>query len=74
MARWTMSRFAAAPLPVLLVGLEEDAVSGADDFDRSAAALAQADALGDEHGLAQRVAVPVGARPGHEVDQVRGDP
>jgi hypothetical protein len=43
---------------VLLVGLEQDAVAGADDLDRAAAALAQADALGDEDGLAQRVAVP----------------
>ena len=58
-------------VPVLLVGLEEDAVAGADDLDGSAAALAQADAFGDEHGLAQRVAVPVGAGAGHEVHQVR---
>ena len=61
-------------VPVLLVGLEEDAVAGADDLDGSAAALAQADALGDEDGLAQRVAVPVGAGAGHEVHQVRGHP
>ena len=40
-------------VPVLLVGLEEDAVAGADDLDGSAAALAQADALGDEDGLAR---------------------
>ena len=35
-------------VPVLFVGLEEDAVTGADDLDGSAAALAQADAFGDE--------------------------
>src|SRR4051812_5506176 len=44
-------------VPVLLVGLEQDAVTGADDLDRATPALAQADALGDEDGLAQRVAV-----------------
>lgn len=49
---------------VLLVGLEEDAVAGADDLDGAAATLARADALGGEHGLAQRVAVPVGWAPG----------
>jgi hypothetical protein len=41
-------------VPVLFVGFEEDAVTGADDLDGSAAALAQADAFGDEDGLAQR--------------------
>jgi hypothetical protein len=51
-------------VPVLFVGLEEDAVTGADDLDGSAAALAQADAFGDEDGLAQRVAVPVVRAPG----------
>src|SRR3954447_9942806 len=61
-------------VPVLLVGLEQHAVAGTDDLDRATAALAQADALGDEDGLAQRVAVPVGARAGHEVHQVGADP
>src|SRR3954464_4148761 len=61
-------------VPVFLVGFEQDAVAGADDFDGSAAALAQADAFGDEDGLAEWVAVPVGSGAGHEVDQVRGDP
>src|SRR3954453_15788769 len=61
-------------VPVLLVGLEQDAVTGADDLDRAAPALAQAYALGDEDGLAQRVAGPVGARARHEVQQVRADP
>src|SRR3954452_18034945 len=37
------------------------------------AALAQAYALGDEDGLAQRVAVPVRAGAGHEVHEVGGD-
>src|SRR4051812_30123923 len=61
-------------VPVLLVGLEQDAVAGADDLDGAAAALAQPDALGDEDGLAERVAVPVGAGAGHEVHQVGGEP
>src|SRR5207244_7541845 len=46
-------------VPVLLVGLEQHSVTGPDDLDRPAAALAQADALGDEGGLAQWVTVPV---------------
>ena len=33
------------PVPVLLAGLEEDAVAGADHLDRPAAPLAEADAL-----------------------------
>jgi hypothetical protein len=54
----------SAAVPVVLVGLEEDAVAGPDDLDRAALALAQADALGDEDRLAVRVRVPVGAAPG----------
>jgi len=49
---------------VLLVGLEQDAVAGADDLDGTATALAEADALGDEDGLAERVPVPVVRAPG----------
>lgn len=60
--------------PALLAGFEEDAVAWADDLDGSTAALAQADALGDEDSLAKRVAVPVSAGAGHEVDEVRRDP
>jgi hypothetical protein len=48
-------------VPVLLVGLEEDAVPGADGLDRPSVALAQTYARGDEDGLAERVAVPMGA-------------
>jgi hypothetical protein len=40
-------------VPVVLAGLEEDAVAGADLLDRAALALAEADALGDEDGLAR---------------------
>src|SRR4051794_19334557 len=65
---------ACGAVPVFLVGFEQDAVAGVDDFDGPAAALAQADAFGDEDGLAEGVAVPVGSGAGHEVDQVRGDP
>ncbi|MEO7617004.1 MAG: hypothetical protein ABIS86_23715 [Streptosporangiaceae bacterium] len=39
-------------VPVILVGLEQHAVAGPDDLDRSAAALAQTDPFGDEDGLA----------------------
>ena len=49
-------------VPMLLVGLEEDAVTGADDLDGPDAALAEAHAFGDEHRLAERVPVPM--RPG----------
>src|SRR5881398_183060 len=54
-------------VPVVLAGLEEDAVAGADLLDRSAFALAAADALGDEDGLAVRVGVPGRAGAGGEV-------
>jgi hypothetical protein len=40
-------------VPVLLVGLDVDAVAGLDDLDGAAAALAQADALGDEQALSE---------------------
>jgi hypothetical protein len=59
---------------VLLVGLEKDSVAGADDLYGTTSTLAQPDAFGDEDGLAQWVAVPVGAGAGHEVDEVGCDP
>ena len=40
-----MKRFGAGAVPVLLAGLEEDAVAGTDHLDRPAAPLAEADAL-----------------------------
>src|SRR5205823_10969385 len=52
-------------------GLEEDAVAGADDLDRTAAALRAADALEDVDRLAVRVGVPRGARTRGEVDAAR---
>src|SRR5262245_44719218 len=52
---------------VVLARLEEDAVAGADDLDRPALTLAEADALGDPDRLAARVRVPGGARAGREV-------
>ena len=55
-------------VPVILAGLEEDAVAGADDLDRAAAALAAADALGDVDGLAEGMGVPRGPGAGREVD------
>src|SRR4029453_9722439 len=38
-------------VPVVLAGLEEDAVAGPDELDRAAFALAEAEALGDEDRL-----------------------
>src|SRR3954466_9368149 len=54
-------------VPVVLAGLEEDAVAGVDRFDRAAFALTEPDALGDEDRLAVRVRVPGRARAGREV-------
>ncbi len=67
-----MSRVGVAP-PVLFVGLDVDAVSGADGLDWSAAALDEADAFGDEKALPEWVAVPSSPRAGHEVDDVGHD-
>src|SRR5271165_665129 len=58
-------------VPVVLAGLEEDPVAGADGLDRAAAALAAADALGDEDRLAVGMGVPRGAGAGGEVDACR---
>ena len=60
-------------VPVVLAGLEVDAVAGADDLDRAAAALAEADALGDVDGLTERMRVPGGTRAGGEVDEAACD-
>src|SRR4051812_10671299 len=60
-------------VPVVLAGLEEDAVAGADLFNRAAFALAAADALGDVDRLAVRVGVPGGARTGREVHERGGE-
>ncbi len=68
-AKWVMRRLGAAPLPVLLVGLEKDAIAGSDLLDCSAAALAAADAFGDKDRLAERVAVPGGPGAGREVHE-----
>src|SRR3954454_5473921 len=55
-------------VPVVLARLEEDAVTGTDDLDRAALALAEADAFGDPDRLAERVRMPGGARARGEVD------
>src|SRR3954452_829392 len=60
-------------VPVVLAGLEEDAVAGADLFNRAAFTLAAADALGDEDRLTVRVGVPRGARAGGEVHECGGE-
>lgn len=44
--------FVGGTVPVVLAGLKEDAVAGADRFDRAAFALAESGALGDEARLA----------------------
>src|SRR5215218_5571783 len=60
-------------VPVVLARLEEDAVAGADDLDRAALALAQADALRHPERLAEGVGVPGGAGAWREVDAVGAD-
>jgi hypothetical protein len=47
---------------VVLVGLEEHPVARADDLDGAVLALAHAEALGDEDGLAVRMCQAVRAR------------
>jgi hypothetical protein len=49
-------------VPVVLAGLEEHAVAREDHLDRPAAALAEADALGDVDYLPEGVGVPRGPR------------
>ena len=56
------------PVPVILVRLEEHAVTRADDLDLSSAPLAEADALRYVDGLAVGVGVPRSARARREVD------
>jgi hypothetical protein len=51
-------------VPVVLPGLEEDAVARADDLDLTALTLAKAEAFGHEDRLAVRVGVPGRPRPG----------
>ena len=58
-------------VPVALTGLKEHAIARADHLDLSAAALAQADALGDKDGLSERVGVPRGPRARGKVDAAR---
>jgi len=66
-----MNRFGAAPCQWSSPGLEEHAVTRADDLDRTAAALREADALEDEDRLAVRVRVPRRARARREVHPAR---
>src|SRR5436190_11331874 len=54
-------------VPVLLAGLEVDAVAGVHHLDRAAAALAAPDPLGHVDGLAERMRVPGGAGARREV-------
>ena len=50
------------PVPVLLVGLEEDTVTGADDLDLAAAALAEPQALNDTDRLPASPTMPAASR------------
>ena len=58
-------------VPVLLAGLEEDAVAWADQLDRPAAALADADTFEHPDRLSVRMRMPGGAGAGREVDAAR---
>lgn len=58
-------------VPVVLPGLEEDAIAGVDGLDGSALTLAAPNAFGDVDRLAKGVGVPVGAGAGGEVDAGR---
>src|SRR5947209_7825782 len=58
-------------VPVLLAGLEEHAVAGADDLDGASAPLREADALGDVDALTVGMRVPGGARARREMDTAR---
>jgi hypothetical protein len=49
---------------VVLAGLEEDAIARADELDRSALALAEADAFGQEDRLAVRCVCQAVRAPG----------
>jgi hypothetical protein len=65
---WVMKRVGAAPCQWSLAGLEEHAITGPDDLDRAAAALAEPDTLGDIDRLAEGMGVPCGSGAGREVD------
>ena len=55
-------------VPVILTGLKEHSVTRADHLYRTAFALAEADALGDEDGLPMWMGVPGGAGTRCEAD------
>ena len=57
-------------VPVILAGLEEDAVAGSDHLDRLAPALAEPHALGDVDRLPEGMGVPSGSRAGREVNEL----
>src|ERR1700761_2316958 len=61
-------------VPVILPGLEVDAVPRSHLLDRPTLALADTDPLGDEDRLADRVGVPCGAGARREVDDPAHDP
>jgi hypothetical protein len=60
-------------VPVVLARLEEDPVPGPHLLDRASLAPDQADPLGDEDGLTDRMGVPGGPGPGGEVDDPAHD-
>src|ERR1700722_542115 len=56
-------------MPVVLPGLEEDAVAGTNGLDWTALTLAQTHALSHEDRLAEGMGVPSGAGTGRKVDR-----
>ena len=68
-----MKRFGAAPCQWFSPGSKKTRSPGRIVLDRAALALAEADALGDEDRLAERVGVPGGAGAGGEMHERRGD-
>lgn len=57
-------------MPVVLAGLEDDAITGTDHLDGTAATLAEPDPLGDVDRLTERMRVSGGACARRGVDEV----
>src|SRR5579871_6112827 len=62
------------PVPVPLTWLDPDRIAGADHLDRTTLALDEAGARRHVQHLADRVAMPDGARARREMDRVRAKP
>jgi len=66
-----MNRLGVGAVPVILARLEEDAVAGSYQLDRTAALLREADAFENVDRLAVRVRMPRRACAGGEMDAAR---